>query len=180
MTTLTDEHAGAQYQSAPWPQRWRTIPRPTAAPKFPEPPTPQQLTAQLRIKLARAVNMIERDGCTPRAACRDAGVARAVDAMVERLCNDRGVQLRLPLKLPSDRKQRAETCRRVSRCRLDNPERQTQLAAVTRALSNDEIERKPCALCGSSKNICVGPVLSMQPLKVSWRCRRCSNAMRRK
>jgi hypothetical protein len=77
------------------------------------------------------------------------------------------------------RQERAETLRRVSRWRLKNPERQQALTAVAVALKNFEIERgSSCSRCGSERNIVAGPI-SLDPLRVRWVCRRCSNAMRR-
>jgi hypothetical protein len=77
------------------------------------------------------------------------------------------------------RQQRDETYRRVNHWRARNPERARALGAVANAIRNYEIERgTSCARCGSKRNIVAGDI-SLHPLRVVWRCRRCSNAQRR-
>jgi hypothetical protein len=67
---------------------------------------------------------------------------------------------------------------RVNRWRLRNPERQRALSAVRRALANYDLDRASCERCGTDRNVCADPV-SVRPLRVVWRCRRCTNALRR-
>jgi hypothetical protein len=87
---------------------------------------------------------------------------------------------RLPTPSPySPQRDREATYRRVSRWRYRNPERQAALSAVATAIKYLGLKRKPCESCGTTKNVCADPI-SLHPLRVNWRCRKCSNAMRRK
>jgi hypothetical protein len=73
---------------------------------------------------------------------------------------------------------RRSTYLRVNRWRSRNPERQRALSAVATAIQNYNLTRKPCESCGTDKNVCADPV-SVNPLRVDWRCRSCTNKRNR-
>ncbi len=196
MSTHTDERTGAQGRSTPWPRTWRNI-RPTAPPK--NPPSPEQIAAQIKkqfaVRIERAIGIIAREHIPTRAACRRVGlIGSTAEAEVKRLCDVRGVprwkasersrallQLRLPLKPRPDRAVRKETYRRVNAWRRDHANRARELSMVAHAIQTYELERGTiCERCGSDKNICAGPVTLAPRLRVTWWCRRCSRATRRK
>ncbi|SRR5260370_22331798 len=73
---------------------------------------------------------------------------------------------------------RRSTYIRVNRWRARNPERQRALSAVATALAKYELDKRPCERCGTDRNVCADPI-SVTPLRVVWRCRCCTNALRR-
>ena len=68
---------------------------------------------------------------------------------------------------------------RVNRWRALNRERQEALSAVATALANYDLDKQPCKDCGTDRNV-VADEISMNPLRVRWRCRVCANARRRR
>jgi hypothetical protein len=74
---------------------------------------------------------------------------------------------------------RRSTYLRVNRWRARNPDRQRALSAVARALQDFNLDKKPCENCGTDRNVCADPI-SVKPLRVVWRCRCCTNALRRR
>jgi RNA polymerase-binding transcription factor DksA len=83
--------------------------------------------------------------------------------------------LALPYLPSRDRK---STRLRVEQWRWRNRERQEALNAVTYALKKYDIDRKPCEDCGTDQS-CADEI-SLHPLRVVWRCRRCINTRRRR
>lgn len=185
---LARQQAQAPSSNKPRPRRWR-IPRPTEAPKFPE-PSPEQIQRHLRIRVERAVSLIAKSGCMTRWACRSVGLTdTGNETTVRQLCDERGIprwrasvhsRALLQLRAPVEPRFKSETCRRVAKWRRANPRRQREIALVAHALASGEIMRGPCGKCGSDENIVAGPVELEPTLMVEWRCRRCSNAQRRK
>jgi hypothetical protein len=98
----------------------------------------------------------------------------STDTPRQRTAQDR----RRNLVRDSTRTKRRSTYLRVNRWRARNPERQRALSAVARALQDFNLDKKPCERCGTDKNVCADPI-SVRPLRVVWRCRCCTNALRR-
>jgi hypothetical protein len=142
--------------------------------------------------------MIARSGVNTRRACRDVGlIGSEAERVVRKLCDDRNIPRKRyfggPYRLLTSpgyysatierererRQVREETARRVGRWRSANAERQYELTAVAAAIIRGDIDRGTrCEKCGSSRYICAGPI-KLQPLRVTWWCRRCSNKVRR-
>jgi hypothetical protein len=78
--------------------------------------------------------------------------------------------------LPS--RDRRSTRLRVEQWRWRNRERQEALTAVAHALANYDLDKRPCERCGTDRNVCADEI-TLHPLRVVWRCRRCINARRR-
>ncbi|MGA7994786.1 MAG: hypothetical protein WCA28_07730 [Bradyrhizobium sp.] len=196
MNTPTLTPPATQGQSAPRRYRpWR-IHRPIAPLTIPAPPTAAQLATQFNIRIERAICAIARSGTNTRAACRSVGlIGSEAERIVRRLCDDRAIPRKRyfggPYRLLASpdcyvstiarerRRVREETAERVGQWRKENAERQRELSKVAQAIQNYDIERGPCALCGSAKHVVAGPVTLAPKLRVEWRCRKCSNAARR-
>lgn len=72
---------------------------------------------------------------------------------------------------------RKSTFQRVAAWRRRNRQRQAALSAVARAIADFDLEREACERCGTGDNVCADPI-SLDPLRVRWRCRSCSYRQR--
>jgi hypothetical protein len=160
--------------------------RPFRIPRVEMDPTADKLRQEriaFNICVERAVSMIARERCSTRRACRAVGFPGGkAERAVRKLCDERhiprGHWFGGAHPASPDRAKRKELSRRVDAWRAKNRDRARALSAVATAIKTFELERGPCAKCGSEKNIVAGPVTLVPRLRVEWRCRQCSNARR--